>query len=152
MLSRCLSNNILDISSLQVVLYWWLLLNTQERFESSHITEVPELNVLTTTSPITENIHHVSIHILHVLSINTSDSRDLGVVRDRNVDIVEPMYPCCGFILVVDQDRPGVKLKLYKFFIRKLCTILDILKIEDQPCSCRGGKKRHQRGKRKPLK
>ena len=89
----CLSNNILDISSLEVVLCWWLLLNTQGRIKSSHITKVVtlskvlELNILTTV--VTETGHHgnIHIHILHLLSINTSDSRYLGVVRDRNVDI-----------------------------------------------------------------
>ena len=52
------------------------------------IVKVLELDILTT-----DRIHHDGIHIVHLLSINTSDSRDLGVVRDRNVDIVESMYP-----------------------------------------------------------
>ena len=126
----CLSNNILAVSSLQVVLCWWLLLNTQGKIKSSHITKgvtlskVLELNILTTV--ITESAHHGNIHILHLLSIDTSDSRDLGVVRDRNVDIRVLgvlLWRCCGVIWVVDQDRPGVKLNEMK----SITNILEIL-------------------------
>ena len=87
----CCLSNIFDISSLQVVLCFWLLLNTQGRIKSTLITKVAtlskvlEINILTTV--ITETGHHGNIHILHLLSINTSDSGYLGVVRDRNVDI-----------------------------------------------------------------
>ena len=119
----CLSNNIIYMSSLEVVLCWWLLLNTKGGFKSSHITKVIvvtlskvlELNNLTTV--ITGSVHHGNIHILHLLSVNTSDSRYLGVVRDRNVDIRVLgvlLWRCCGVIWVVDQDRPGVKLNEIK--------------------------------------
>ena len=41
-----------------------------------------------TEDTIKGNVHHgnINIRLLHLLSINTSDSRYLGVVRDRNVE------------------------------------------------------------------
>ena len=91
-------------------------------FKQHPLSKVLELNILTTV--ITESVHHGNIHILHLLSIDTSDSRDLRVVRDRNVDIVESMYPCYVLIWVVDQDRPGVKLNEMK----SITNILEILR------------------------
>ena len=49
------------------------------RIKSFLIATVLELNIITT-------VIIDSIQIL-LLSINTSDSRNLGIVRDRNVDI-----------------------------------------------------------------
>ena len=63
----------------------------------------------------------------HLLSIDTSDSRYLGVVRDRNVDIRVLgvlLWRCCNVLWVVDQDRPGVKLNE----IKSITNILEILK------------------------
>ena len=63
------------------------------------LSKVLELNILTTV--ITETGDHGNIHILHLLSINTSDSGYLGVVRDRNVDIRVLgvlLWRCCGVI------------------------------------------------------
>ena len=70
-------------------LCWWLLLNNKERIKKFTLS--------------------------NVLSINTSDSRYLGVVRDRNGDIrvlgiLVFLRRCCLVIWVADQDRPGVKL------------------------------------------
>ena len=70
-------------------LCWWLLLNNKERIKKFTLS--------------------------NVLSINTSDSRYLGVVRDRNGDIrvlgiLVFLWRCCLVICVADQDRPGVKL------------------------------------------
>ena len=75
------------------------------------LSKVSELNILTTV--ITESGHQSNI--FHSIRINTSDSRNLRVVRDRNEDVRVLrvlLWRRCDVIRVVDQDSPGVKLNV----------------------------------------
>ena len=87
------------------------------------LSEVSELNIFTTV--ITESGHQSNI--FHFISINTSDSRNLRVVGDRNEDIRVLrflLWRRCDVIRVVDQDSPGVKLNVLK----SINNTLEILK------------------------
>ena len=89
------------------------------------LSEVSEINILTTV--ITESGHQSNIFHSISININTSDSRNLRVVGDRNEDIRVLrflLWRRCDVIRVVDQDSPGVKLNVLK----SINNTLEILK------------------------